>query len=387
MNKKQRNRPKINKIKINKPKALYIHIPFCHSICGYCDFCKLIYNKKWIKPYIESLIKEISEYKITSNSLDSIYIGGGTPSSLTISEIEPLLKRIQTMIKSDGEYTIECNVTSLDEDKIKLYRRYGVNRLSLGVESTDRRILSKMERDHDFDDVKRVVEMIKDNGIDNINVDLIYAVPGETRAMLQKDLDNLLSLDVPHISTYSLILEKGTKFYRDGEKELDQDLVREQYDIILNKLRMSSYRRYEVSNFAREGKESRHNLTYWHNLPYYGAGLGAAGYLENVRYTNTRNINEYIKGHYISEKEVLTKADLEEYYLLLALRLDDGFSKKDFKRIFGYDFTDRYPFQLKKMKDECLLCESNDRIMATDEGIMLLDRILMEFITDGNSKI
>lgn len=387
MNKKQRNRPKINKIKINKPKALYIHIPFCHSICGYCDFCKLIYNKKWIKPYIESLIKEISKYKIPLDSLDSIYIGGGTPSHLTISEIEPLLKRIQTMIKSDGEYTIECNVTSLDEDKVKLYKRYGVNRFSLGVESTDRRILSKMERDHDFDDVKRVVEMIKDNGINNINVDLIYAVPGETREMLQKDLDNLLSLDVPHISTYSLILEKGTKFYHNGEKELDQDLVREQYDIILNKLRTSSYRRYEVSNFARKGKESRHNLTYWRNLPYYGVGLGASGYFGDVRYTNTRNINEYIKGHYISEKEVLTKADLEEYYLLLALRLDDGFSKKDFKRIFGYDFTDRYPSQLKKMKDECLLCESNDRIMATDEGIMLLDRILMEFITDGNSKI
>jgi oxygen-independent coproporphyrinogen-3 oxidase len=333
------------------------------------------------------LIKEISQYKISSNSLDSIYIGGGTPSSLTISEIEPLLEHIQKMIKSNGEYTIECNVTSLDEDKIKLYERYGVNRFSLGVESTDRRILSKMERDHDFDDVKRVVEMIKNNGIDNINVDLIYAVPGESKAMLEKDLDNLLSLDVPHISTYSLILEEGTKFYRDGEKELDQDLVREQYDIILNRLRTSSYRRYEVSNFAREGKESRHNLTYWHNLQYYGVGLGASGYLGNVRYTNTRNINKYIDRRYISETEVLTKADLEEYYLMLALRLDDGFSKTDFKKIFGYDFVDRYSSQLKKMKDECLLRESNDRIMATDEGIMLLDRIMMEFIANGNSTI
>lgn len=380
MIKKQKNLSRVTTIKTNKPKALYIHIPFCNSICGYCDFCKLIYNKKWIIPYIEALIKEISQYKIPPNSLDTIYIGGGTPSSLTLSEIEPLLNHIQKMLKRDGEYTIECNVTSLDEDKIKLYKRYGVNRFSLGVESTNREILLKMERDHNFVDVKRIVQLIRTNGIDNINVDLIYAVPGEREAMLKKDIKNILSLNVPHISTYSLIIEKGTKFYLDGEKELDQDLVREQYDLILDMLRKSSYRRYEVSNFARDGKQSRHNLTYWRNLPYYGVGLGASGYLDNIRYTNTKNLNEYIRGHYLLETEALTKDDLEEYFMMLALRLDDGFSKRNFKEIFGYDFATKYSSQLKKLKDGCLLCESNDRIMATDDGIMLLDHILMELL-------
>ena len=372
--------------KTNKPKALYIHIPFCATICSYCDFCKLIYNKKWIKDYISCLIKEIDSFAIPSHYLESIYIGGGTPSILSIEEISPLLNIVKDKLAKDGEFTIECNVSSLDDSKIEAYRENGINRVSLGVESSDENLLKFMNRSHSFDDVVKKVAVLKKMGISNINVDLIYAIPGETNIVLLSDIEKFLSLGVPHISTYSLILEKGTILANKHYKEVDQDTIREQYDLILDKLRNAGYTRYEVSNFSKEGYASHHNCCYWRNHRYYGAGLGASGYIKNMRYTNTRNLNKYLKGTTIEYKEMLSKSDEEEYYIMLNLRLQDGFSLKEFEKNFGVNFLTKYAKSINKLTSSGLIHLKDDRIMTTDEGLILLDRVLLEFI-DENSEI
>ena len=237
----------------SKVKSCYIHIPFCNKICSYCDFCKIFYNKKIIKKYLEVLEKEIDiNYK--NEVLDTIYIGGGTPSSLDLDELEHLLNIIDKLNKSKKvEYTIEGNFESTTKEKLDLYKRHGINRLSFGIESIDKINLKLLERDFDETKVKQVISYSKKIGINNINVDLIYAIPNETIDILKKDIDYILSLDIPHISTYSLIIEDNTKLKINSIKNISEDLDYEMYDFICNRLKDNNYKHYEISNFSKEG--------------------------------------------------------------------------------------------------------------------------------------
>lgn len=361
-----------------KIKSLYIHIPFCTHFCYYCDFTKLFYNHKFSEPYLKALFDEIDSYHI--NKVDTIYIGGGTPTSLNDGELTLLLSKVKPYLNEGGEFSIEANVENLTESKIKIMLAHGVNRLSIGVESTDDKLLKAIGRHHSFDDARRVIALAKSLGLTNINVDLIYGFPHQTMEDLRKDIKNILSLDVDHISTYSLIVNENTTFYKDNVKEQNQDDSRLFYDEILTELRNNGYERYEISNFARNKKYSRHNLTYWHDEEYYGVGLGASGYVNGVRYTNTKNISKYFAHEYVDIKEQLTKEEQIEDFLLCHFRLQVGFLRKDFKNRFGVDFIEMFSSKIDELINDGLLIINDDRIMLSDEGLITMDRILLKLL-------
>lgn len=317
-------------------KSVYIHIPFCNNICTYCDFCKLYYKKEWVDKYLDALELEIKEnYK--GEIIETLYIGGGTPSSLSLDELKKLFEILKTIKLSDSyEYTIECNPDSMNNDKILLMKEYGINRVSLGVETFNAKYLKLLNRKSS--DVNNIISMLKDNKITNINVDLMYALPGETMEELKDDIKKILELDVPHISTYSLIIEPNTKLYIDKVENIDEDLDYEMYTEIINSL--SKYNHYEVSNFGKSGYESKHNLTYWNNEHYYGFGLGASGYIDNVRYENTRSLNNYLKGNYVLNKEELDIDVIKENELILGFRKLEGISIEKYKEKYNEDILE-----------------------------------------------
>ncbi len=359
-----------------KINSLYIHIPFCEHICSYCDFTKLFYNKKFSEPYVKALLYEISTYKISK--VDTIYIGGGTPTALSDAEFELVLKNVSTYLSSGGEFSVEANVENLTPNKILLMKKYGVTRVSIGVESTDDKTLKLIGRHHTFSDaVKQVNELKK---YFEVNVDLIYGFPSQSLEDLKNDLNNILSLETNHIAIYSLIVEKNTVFYNQGIIEQNEDDSRLFYDYIVNTLRKFGYKRYEVSNFARNEKYSRHNLTYWHDEEYYGVGLGASGYVNGHRYVNTKNLDNYLNHKFIDYEEKLTEKEKIEDFLLCNFRLEDGFLASNFKNKFGKEFTEMFADKIQKLIKNKLLIINNDRISLSDEGIALLDRVLLELL-------
>ena len=360
-----------------KINSLYIHIPFCSHLCAYCDFTKLIYNEKFASKYLESVFFELDSYNI--DKVKTLYIGGGTPTSLNDHDFELLLKKASSYLDIDYEFSVEANVENLTDNKLAIMKKYHVNRISIGVQSSNDIVLQNYNRHHCFDDAKKVINEVKQYGFNNINVDLIYGYEGQTLTDLDNDLNNFLSLDVPHISIYSLTINKGTMFYNKHYQEQNQDDSRLFYDHILNKLRKSGYSRYEISNYCKPGYESKHNLTYWKNEQYYGIGLGASGYINNIRYTNTKNLNKYINHQFIDEQEIVDKNDLLEYFLLTNLRLEKGFSRLPFKEIFNYDLyeakKDIFDEMIKKQ-----LIQVDENIHLLDEGLIIMDSIILKLI-------
>lgn len=352
--------------------SLYLHIPFCHHLCFYCDFPKLLILKGYPERYLVALIDEIKSLKIT-HPLKTIYIGGGTPSAINLTR---LFKALTPYINQDTEFTVEGNVLDFNEALLKEYKRYHVNRISLGVQAMDDALLKILGRQHHKADVINKVKLIK-KYIPNINVDLIYGFKELTKRKLLNELDDYLSLKPTHISTYALEIHKGTKFYQE-RKELDQDVIREQFDLIYKHLTTAGYHRYEISNFAKKGYEAKHNLTYWNDNEYYGCGLGAAGYVNNVRYKNTLNINEYIKGHYRMEEEKITQDDDKKYYLMLNLRKSDGVDLDDYQKRFRVNLLNEKNTVINKLIKQKLLKIKYTNLVTTYEGSMLLDIILRE---------
>ena len=271
-------------------RSCYIHIPFCSKICSYCDFCKVFYNEELVDKYLEELEIEIND-SYQGEVLDTIYIGGGTPSSLNINQLNKLFGIISKLNKSkDIEFTIECNF-DIDYEKIDLFKKFGINRISFGLESINKKVLKVLDREINKNRVIDIINYCHKVGINNINVDLIYAVKGQSINDLLEDINFIKSLDITHISTYSLILEEHTKLYIDGYKYIDDELDRDMYDLICRELK--DFDHYEISNFSKnESYRSKHNMTYWKNLEYYGFGLGSSGYEGNIRYTKRgrRNI-------------------------------------------------------------------------------------------------
>ena len=358
------------------PRALYIHIPFCTHICGYCDFSKVIYNKQWALSYQRALFDELDAYQI--KKVDTVYIGGGTPTSLDDRLFEELLAKAASYLDNGGEFTVEANPESLNSEKLVLMKRYGVSRLSIGLESADRNLLKAMGRQHTYADVQAAIANARRMGFDNINVDLIYALPGEDDETLERDLQATLILKTEHISAYSFILGEGTAFSAHGYKEADEDTQARQYEQILRELRSHGYDRYEVSNFCRNGEKSRHNLVYWKDNQYFAAGLGASGYIGSRRYTNTRNLANYLAGKRSDYEETVSPEDDLKYFFMTNLRLEDGFLESDFKDRFSFSFWDRYSKQTEKLVKSGLLVVDEGRVKASDRGILLLDRILLE---------
>lgn len=358
--------------------SLYIHIPFCAHICAYCDFSKVLYDEKWAFSYIEELKKEVLSYSLEKNQLKTIYIGGGTPTCLKKELLEDLLSFLCPYLEKDGEFTIEGNPENITDELLAILKAKGINRISLGMESSSEKYLSMMGRKHSYQDVKNAVELIKKWGFENISVDLIYALPGEKLSDLRKDISAMLALNIPHLSAYSLTINPGTSFYNKGYKEMNDSLEADMYDLLLSSFREAGYERYEVSNFAKPPFYSRHNLTYWHDEEYYGCGLGASGYVNGIRYTNTRSLNVYLKGIYRAEEEKLSIESQLEDFFLTNLRLETGFTKKVFEQRFGYSFFSKFSTPFLKLQNEGLINENFDSVFVSDKGMLLLDRVLLE---------
>ena len=365
----------------NKPSSLYIHIPFCEHICHYCDFPKLQYFTSLAEKYLEMLQEELTSSNI-NHSLKTIYIGGGTPTSLEDHLFEKLLNMLQPYSKDVEEFTIEANPESLSIKKLTMLKKYGVNRISLGVESTDDKILALLNRHHTFNDVKTAIRHARNLGFNNINVDLILGLPQVTKNMLLQDINSLIDLEVEHISCYSLSIHPHTKFYLDGIKEVSDDYSRELYDLIANQLTEAGFIHYEVSNWAKPGRFSLHNLTYWKDDQYYGIGLGASGFVDKYRYRNTNSINQYNNGQFLGSKELVTYEDDKVYYLMLSLRTILGLSFNEYQKRFGEDFLSIHQPSITSFINEGLLKIEDNHLIPTYEGMMILDQIVVQFMSE-----
>ncbi len=361
-------------------ESVYIHIPFCKEICSYCDFCKVYYHTKWVDEYLNILEKEIKEnyhYEV----IKTIYMGGGTPSSLSILQLERLFQIIQIFQTDPNlEFTIECNIENTTIEKLKLFQKYSVNRLSFGIESFQPKVLEVLNRKTNYHETKRLIDCAKKMGFQNINVDLIYAVSGQSFTDLKKDIDLILSLEVEHISTYSLIIEENTKLFIKNYQNIEEELDRKMYEYIQEKLQENGYQQYEISNFSKPGYASSHNMVYWNNLEYYGFGLGASGYVNGVRYTNTRSLKNYFRQNYLLEQEPMTKKQKMENEMILGLRKREGVNQDLFKQKYHQKIEDVFPIQ--DLFDKGKLEIMHNYIKIPKKYIYTSNDILIYFLLD-----
>ena len=332
-----------------KTNALYIHIPFCTHICSYCDFPKVLYDTKWVMRYIECLKKEILSYGISS--YQTIYIGGGTPSSLKEEELESLLSFLCPFLEKDYEWTIECNIENTTLEKLKLFKKYGVNRLSFGVQTFQEDLLKKMNRYHHKEDVFHVIEMAKSLGFTNINVDFIYGFENEKVEDVLNDLKIFASLDVPHISIYALTIHPNTIFGIEHHQEAEDELSRTFYDVIVNWLEEHGYNRYEVSNFARPGYESKHNQVYWTLGEYLGFGLAAHSFVDGKRIANSSCFEKYLSQKNAHRTHVVSQDEVKEEFVMLALRTREGIDLKKYQKQFGVDLLEEKKDEIVELKN------------------------------------
>ena len=356
--------------------GVYIHIPFCKKICNYCDFCKVLYDLSYVDNYLNALGKEIGK-RYKDEVIDSVYIGGGTPSALSIYELDKLLSILSVFkLSNDYEYTIECNIDNIDIDKINLFKSYGINRISFGVESFNKNIGNILGRDcHE--------ELIFDNiyltkkYFNNISIDLIYAVNSDIE-VVKNDIEKFLQLDIPHVSCYALILEEHTRMYIDNYQSINEDIEYEMYKYISNTLKKHGYNHYEVSNYAKLGYESIHNKNYWLNGSYYGFGLGAVSYLDNYRITNTKNMSKYLLGNYIRNKLHENLSMQKENDLILGFRMTRGISITKFDQKYDDDLLNRDI--IKELINDEYLINDNDYLRCNEKYFYVQNKILERLI-------
>lgn len=357
--------------------SAYIHIPFCDNICTYCDFCKRYNYPKIVNKYLDALNNDIKEnYK--GEKLKTLYIGGGTPSSLNIKELTKLMKIVKKLkLDNEYEFTFESNPENITEEKLILLKKSGVNRISVGVESTHDKYLRYLGRNHNFKMVKEKIGLIK-KYFNNINVDLIYALPSESMDELKKDLHDIVNLNVNHVSTYSIEIHDNTILGIRKTKTISEDLDSDMYKVICNYLKENGFNHYETSNFCKDNTYSFHNMVYWKNEEYYGFGLGASGYINNIRYDNTRSMIKYINGKRILNKEKLTKEDKISYELILGFRLVSGINKDKFKKKYNCNLIDQY--NIKELIKEGYLIDDGLNIKIAYDKIYVENSILNNFV-------
>lgn len=370
--------------------GIYIHIPFCKKKCFYCDFIAFQNLESWIDSYFENLKKEIILYQKNINVVvDSIYIGGGTPTYVDyhfIIELVEILKNFD--LSHVKEFTIEANPNSLTLEKLKAYKNLGINRISLGVQSFDDKVLKKIGRDHNKEIVLKDIENIRKAGFDNLSLDMILNLPGGNFDSIKNDLEIIKKINPEHLSYYSLILEKGSHFYslykKDKLKLMDDDLERDIFSYIEKYLKNFGLNRYEISNFSKKGFESYHNKKYWSEGGYLAFGLGASGFLSNVRYNNVKNFVKYenlIKqGKFpIEFREFISKDEREKEYIIFKLREVEGINLKEFENIFGYSLLEKYSEPVEKFL-KLGFFKIDDRIRFTYKGFDLSNEFYIEII-------
>ena len=373
-----------------KPTSAYVHIPFCTQICYYCDFSKVFIKNQPVDSYLEHLLEEFQSYDI--QKLRTLYIGGGTPTALSAPQLEVLLKGLTKNLDLSvlEELTIEANPGDLDADKIAVLKNSAVNRVSLGVQTFDDKMLKKIGRSHFEKDIYENIDRLKLAGFDNISIDLIYALPGQTMEQVKENVAKAIRLDIPHMSLYSLILENHTVFMnrmRRGKLPLPkEELEAEMFEYIITELERAGFEHYEISNFSKPSFESRHNLMYWDNAEYYGIGAGASGYVNGVRYKNHGPIRHYLsaveEGNARITEEHLSQKEQMEEEMFLGLRKKLGVSMARFEEKFGRPFEGLYGEIVRDLVQQGLMQIDGDRVRMTKRGLFLGDTVAERFILE-----
>ena len=379
--------------------GIYIHIPFCKQKCYYCDFVSYSNKCSEVKEYIESLKKEIEEFDFSKYKVTSIYIGGGTPSYIDSIYIVEILSELKEKLKcnliefKDIEITIEVNPGTVDTKKLNDYKKSGINRLSIGLQSTKNDILKKIGRIHTYQEFLEIYKLARETGFKNINIDLMIGIPGQKIGDLKNTLQDIIKLEPEHISVYSLIIEENTpieKMLENGEIKLpDEDLERNMYWYVKNTLELNGYNHYEISNFAKLGKESRHNLNCWNQEEYIGFGVAAHSYLNGIRFSNTINVEEYIqhiennrKEENIQIEENQSLEDKKNEFMMLGFRKIQGVDIARFKEKFIDNPIFLYRENLNKLVEEGLIEVDLNHIKLTNKGIDLANLVFEEFVDD-----
>ena len=379
--------------------GIYIHIPFCKQKCYYCDFVSYSNKCSEVKEYIESLKKEIEEFDFSNYKVTSIYIGGGTPSYIDSIYIVEILSELKEKLKcnliefKDIEITIEVNPGTVDTKKLNDYKKSGINRLSIGLQSTKNDILKKIGRIHTYQEFLEIYKLARETGFKNINIDLMIGIPGQKIGDLKNTLQDIIKLEPEHISVYSLIIEENTpieKMLENGEIKLpDEDLERNMYLYVKNTLELNGYNHYEISNFAKLGKESRHNLNCWNQEEYIGFGVSAHSYLNGIRFSNTINVEEYIqhiennrKEENIQIEESQSLEDKKNEFMMLGFRKIQGVDIARFKEKFIDNPIFLYREKLNKLVEEGLIEVDLNHIKLTNKGIDLANLVFEEFVDD-----
>lgn len=381
-----------------KELGLYIHIPFCKQKCYYCDFVSYAKNEKFFERYIEALLEEMNNF-FDNNDIEikTIYIGGGTPSIIDAKYIEKIMNffKEKDLLKKTKEITIEVNPGTVDEEKIKCYKKAGINRLSIGLQSTDDNMLKKIGRIHCYKDFLNTYKFAKEAGFDNINVDIMIGLPKQKISDVKNTLEKIINLEPEppkHISVYSLIVEENTpieKMINEGTLELpNEENERNMYWYVKNFLELNGYNHYEISNFAKDGYESIHNSDCWKQKEYIGFGVAAHSFIDDVRFGNTSNLDEYLRNcenkdfennRIIDEieKDLFSK---EQEFMLVGLRMIDGVSIQEFKNKFGENPIFVFKSELSKLVEDGLLMVDFDRIKLTNRGLDLANLVWEEFV-------
>lgn len=373
--------------------GIYIHIPFCAKKCLYCDFISYENKQEIIEQYIQALqseIKTIGAGLVSVPNIDTIYIGGGTPSFIDSKHIVSIINTIKEKynVLSDAEITIEVNPGTVTKEKLEEYKRRGINRLSIGLQSTNNNLLKQIGRIHTYEQFLQTYNLAREVGFKNINVDLMLALPNQTLENLEDSLNKVVELNPEHISVYSLILEEGTKLYdlvEKGEVELsDEELERQMYWKVKNKLEEKGYIHYEISNFSKKGYESKHNLHCWEQKEYIGFGAAAHSYYNNTRYSNSEDLKEYIEHvgikSYQTIHEIQTKEEQQKEYMLLGLRKIEGVRISDFKNKFTQNPLYIFRNELDKLVKEELVEVDINNIKLTKKGIDLANKVWEKFV-------
>lgn len=361
-------------------QALYVHIPFCDAICAYCDFARVLNKPEVVEEYLDVLEAEMKLKDLTN--LKTVYIGGGTPSALTPSQLTRLFTMLDPYTKNLEEYTIEINPESLTREKGLVMKSFGVNRASLGMQVTQNKLLKVIDRKHTIEEVYEAVEVLHSVGIDNISIDLMYGIPTQTIEDLHESLQVLMDFNINHISLYGLTIEPNSKFGRLGYKPAPSDLDASMYELAVDFLAKHGFNRYEISNFAKEGYQSIHNKVYWNYDDFIGLGLHASGKEKHVRYTNNRNLRQYLNGKFEGEIIELTKEDEMFEYLMMNLRLSEGMSISKYNQSFDVDFKEKYQEVIKELQGEGLLLLEDDNVRASAKGLELLFDVLEKFMEE-----
>lgn len=373
--------------------GLYIHIPFCVKKCKYCDFNSFKLNIDEKKKYLSALEKEMELYKdeVEGKSIDSIFLGGGTPSILNKEEIKILFENIKNNfnIKSSAEITMECNPGTLTLDKLKVMKECGVNRLSIGLQAVQNHHLEYIGRIHTYEEFEKNYFQAKEVGFENINVDLMYALPNQSKKDWIESLEKVVKLNPTHISAYSLILEENTELFNMYERKefklLDEDTDIEMYEHTINYLKEYGYNQYEISNYAKDGFECKHNILYWKCENYVGLGPSASGFLYETRYNNLCELDKYEEVIFSGKKpieweeELSIKDEIEES-IFLGLRMNDGIKFIDFHEKYNFDFKKEYKNEIKKLKDLELIDVDCTSIKLTQKGREISNSVFVEFM-------